>query len=240
MADVELLAGKARGLLRRVDAGVLSTQSLAQPGYPFGSLAPFALTHEARPLLLVSALAEHTRNLTADPRCCLTVFDPMRDDKQASGRASLLGEARPVPEPERTAAAVRYLALFPEQRGLTAMRDFAFWSIEPARVRWIGGFGEIHWIERDAWLLPTPEWREGEGSIIEHMNQDHADALEAICVRFLGQPGAGAALVAVDPEGFHVRTGAGLRWLGFGRLCRTANDVRDEMVRLTRTARRSA
>ena len=237
MADPHDIASKARALLRRVDAGVLSTHSLAQPGWPFGSLAPFALTHEARPILLVSALAEHTRNLSADPRCCLTVFDPTPADKQAGGRASLLGEARPLPEPEREAAASRYLALYPEQRNLLAMRDFGFWSIEPLRVRWIGGFGEIHWIERAAWLLATPAWRDGEGSIVSHMNEDHADALAAISKRFLGQDDEEPALVAVDPEGLHVRTARGVRWLPFARACHSAGDVRAEMVRLTREAR---
>jgi heme iron utilization protein len=237
VADLEAIARKARALLRRIDAGVLSTQSLTQKGWPFGSLAPFALTHEARPILLVSALAEHTRNLAADPRCCLTVFDPNRDDKQAAGRASLLGEARPLPEPAREAAAERYLALFPEQRGLLSMRDFGFWSIEPARARWIGGFGEIHWIERDAWLLATPAWRDGERSIVSHMNEDHADALAAISKRLLGEDGGDAELVAVDPEGFHVRTARGIHWLAFGRASHTADEVRAEMVRLTREAR---
>lgn len=237
MAEIAAIAAKARALLRRVDAGVLSTQSLAQPGYPFGSLAPFALTHEARPILLVSSLAEHTRNLAADPRCCLTVLEPTGGERQATGRASLLGEARPLPEAERATAGARYLALFPEQRDFLQMRDFAFWSIEPLRVRWIGGFGEIHWVERDAWLLDTPEWREGEGSIVAHMNQEHADALAAICRRLLGVDGAGAELVAVDPEGFHVRAAGGVHWLAFARACRTAGDVRAEMVRLTRQAR---
>jgi len=237
MAETGAIAAKARALMRRVDAGVLSTHSLAQPGYPFGSLAPFALTHEARPLLLVSGLAEHTRNLAADPRCCLTVLEPTGGDRQATGRASLLGEARPLPEAEREAAAARYLALFPEQRGFLTMRDFGFWSIEPARVRWIGGFGEIHWVERDAWLLGAPAWRDGERSIVSHMNEDHADALAAMCWRFLGVDGAGAELIAVDPEGFHVRAAGGVHWLAFARECRTANDVREEMVRLAREAR---
>jgi hypothetical protein len=237
MADLEVVARKARALMRSTDAGVLSTHSLAQKGWPFGSLAPFALTHEGRPILLVSELAEHTRNLAADPRCCLTAFDPAQDDKQAAGRASLLGEARRLPEAEREAAAERYLALYPAQRDLLSMRDFGFWSIEPLRVRWIGGFGEIQWIERDAWLLAAPEWRDGERSIAGHMNGDHADALAAICRRFLGDGGAGAELVALDPEGFHVRTARGVRWLAFARPCHTASDVRAEMVRLTREAR---
>ena len=231
------IAAKARSLLRRVDAGVLSTQSLAMPGFPFGSLAPFAMTHEGRPLIYVSRIAEHTRNLSANPRACLTVIEATRGNRQALGRTSLLGEAHEVPAAEREAAAQRYFAFFPEQRAYEEFHDFGFWSIEPARVRWIGGFGEIHWIERDAWLIATPEWSAGEASIVTHMNDDHRDAMEAMCRRFLGAEPDAVELVAVDPEGFHLRNAGAIHWLPFEKPCHTAHDVRMEMVRLTRQAR---
>jgi putative heme iron utilization protein len=67
------------------------------------------------------------------------------------------------------------------------------------------------------------------------MNRDHADALARICERFLGEGGAGAQLLAVDPEGFHVRTARGIRWLAFAHACHTADEVRAEMVRLARS-----
>lgn len=234
------MAAKARALLRRVDAGVLSTQSLAQPGYPFGSLAPYALTHEGRPLIYVSRIAEHTRNLAADRRACLTVIEPSSGNRQAVGRTSLLGDAQEVPAAEREAAARRYFAFFPEQRQYEQFHDFSFWSIEPTRVRWIGGFGEIHWIERDAWLLDTPEWSSGEAKIVAHMNEDHRDAMEAMCRHSLGAAPEGIEMVAVDPEGFHLRNAGAIHWLAFARLCGTSNEVRMEMVRLTKEARASS
>ena len=235
----DALAAKARALLRRADAGVLSTHSTEMAGFPFGSLAPFAMTLEARPLLYVSRLAEHTHNLAADPRCCLTVLESTLGDRQAVGRASLLGEARAVPDAERAAAAARYFAVFPEQRRYEELGDFAFWRLEPVRARWIGGFGEIRWIERADWLVPTPAWASGEASIVEHMNDDHRDALEALARRHLGSA-HDVAMLACDVEGFHVRTGGAVRWIPFAKPCATAEQVRMEMVRLTREARAAA
>jgi len=230
------LARHARALLRRVPAGVLSTWSQAMPGYPFGSLAPFAMTHEGRPLLYASRLAEHARNLAAQPRACLTVLEATLGDAQAVGRASLLGEARQAPEAEHAALAARFFALFPEQREYEQLGDFGFWRLEPVRVRWIGGFGEIGWVERDEWLLETPEWRHGEAGIVGHVNQDHRDALEAI-LRARGEPAYEVAMLACDPEGFHVRSAGRVSWIPFARACPTASDVRAEMVRLAREAR---
>ncbi|HEY8492580.1 MAG TPA: DUF2470 domain-containing protein [Myxococcota bacterium] len=234
-----VLARRARALLRRTPAGVLSTWSQSMPGYPFGSLAPFAMTHEGRPLLWVSRLAEHTRNLAAEPRACLTVTEAGGGDPQALGRASVLGEAHQAPEAEHEALAARFFALFPEQREYEQLGDFCFWWIEPVRVRWIGGFGEIGWIEREEWLLDTPEWQLGERRIVEHMNQDHRDALAAM-LRARGEEPREPSMVACDPEGFHVRSGGRVRWIPFARPCRTADEVRAEMVRLAREARAKA
>ncbi|MCU0667959.1 MAG: DUF2470 domain-containing protein [Myxococcota bacterium] len=232
------LAAKARALLRKSDAGVLSTHSREMTGFPFGSLAPFAMTIEARPLIYVSQLAEHTRNLTADPRCCLTVVEAAATgDRQALGRASLLGEAHALPDAERAAVAERYFALFPEQRAYEDFHDFGFWRIEPVRVRWIGGFGEIRWIEPNEWLLPTPEWAKGENGIVTHMNDDHADAMESMVGAILREEPRDVSMVRCDPEGFHLRNAGTVRWIPFAKPCLTAQDVRMEMVRLTRESR---
>jgi hypothetical protein len=231
------LAAKARSLLRRADAGVLSTNSVEMAGFPFGSVAPFAMTIEGRPLIYVSQLAEHTRNLAADPRCCLTVIEATLGDRQAVGRASLLGAAHALPDAERAAAAERYFGFFPEQRAYEQFHDFGFWRIEPTRMRWIGGFGEIQWIERDEWLVATPEWSAGEAGIVKHMNDDHRDALALVCEA----ADAGAVeMLACDVEGFHVRAAERVRWIPFATPCTTSLEVRKEMVRLTREARTAA
>jgi hypothetical protein len=235
------LAPKARALLRRSDAGVLSTHSAEMQGYPFGSLAPFATTIEGRPLLYVSRLAEHTRNLAKDPRCCLTVVESAPGgDKQALGRASLLGEAHEIADAERAAAAARYFALYPESRAYEELGDFSFWRVEPVRVRWIGGFGEIRWIERDEWLVATPEWAAGEARIVDHMNDDHGDAMEAMVRALCAEEPRDVAMLCCDVEGFHLRSGGRARWIPFARPCNTTNEVRMEMVRLTRESREGA
>lgn len=236
-ATASQLARSARALLRRSPTGVLSTWSQAMPGYPFGSLAPFAMTHEARPLLYVSRLAEHTRNLAADARACLTVSEAGVAPAQALGRVSVLGEVRQASEAEHETLAARYFALFPEQREYEALGDFSFWWLEPVRVRWIGGFGEIAWLEADAWLLPSPEWQLGEAGIVTHMNEDHRDALLAMARARFAVQSDDVAMLACDAEGFHLRGDGVVRWIAFDRVCQTANDVRAEMVRLTREAR---
>lgn len=238
--EASALARKARALLRRSPTGVLSTWSLAMPGFPFGSLAPFAMTLEGRPLLYVSRLAEHTRNLLADARACLTVSDAGTAPAQALGRASVIAEARQASEAEHAALADRFFALFPEQREYESLGDFGFWWLEPARVRWIGGFGEIAWIERGDWLLPSPEWQHGEGGIVAHMNGDHGDALAAMARRVFTGTTGDVSMLACDAEGFHLRVAGVVRRIAFDRRCQTADEVRAEMVRLTREARENA
>jgi len=233
----DTLARRARALLRRTPVGVLSTWSQAMPGFPFGSLAPFVLTHEGCPLLYTSRLAEHTRNFGADPRACLTVTDGGAVPSQALARASVLGEVRQATEAEHTALAARYFALFPEQREYETLGDFGFWRLEPLRVRWIGGFGEIAWVERAEWLLPAPEWQAGESGIVEHMNEDHADALAAIRRARVPEAPGTARMLACDSEGFHMDAGGTVHWLEFDHRCDTATEVRAELVRLTRAAR---
>jgi putative heme iron utilization protein len=241
MSDTQQAASQARALLRKSDAGVLSTHSHEMKGFPFGSLAPFAMTVEGRPVIYVSQIAEHTRNLAADPRCCLTVVEAdVAGDRQAHGRASIVGEAHALPDAERAAVAERYFAFFPEQRAYEDFHDFGFWRIEPVRVRWIGGFGAIHWIEPKEWLLATPEWAPGENGIVEHMNEDHVDAMEAMIRSILREEPRDVAMIRCDLEGFHLRNAGAVRWIPFSKQCLTAHDVRMEMVRLTRESRPSA
>ncbi|MCA8921900.1 MAG: pyridoxamine 5'-phosphate oxidase family protein [Planctomycetes bacterium] len=152
------LLSEVHGLWRGADAGVLSTTSVAVPGYPFGSVVPYVTTPEGRPVIYVSGLAQHTKNLAADPRCCVTVVEA-GGDAQAGWRISLLGDAAPVEGAEREAIAARYYARFPASARFAETHDFAFWAITPRRVRYIAGFGKIHWIEAEAWLGADPQAR---------------------------------------------------------------------------------
>lgn len=236
----------ARALMREVAAGVLATSSVAVPGYPLGSVVPFVLTPEGRCVVYVSRIAQHTKNFEQDPRVSLTATEAdlsgAAGDPQASGRVSVLGDASRLEGDALAAARARYETFFPESAGHAGVHDFDFWQIDPVRVRYIGGFGAIHWIEPDAFLLPRMEWQDGEAGIVKHMNEDHRDAMALIWQHQRGaRPEAPAdetpEMLASDPEGFHLRWGEAIAYVRYAKRCEAALDVRKEMVRLTKEAR---
>ena len=134
-----------RQLLEQEKHGVLSTLSRKAGGWPFGSLAPFALSGHGEPLVWLSNLAEHTQNLLADPRVSLFVQDSQAlTDPQAGARVSLLCTA--VAEFNIDEARQAYLQRFPAAAELLQMGDFKFFKLQIEQVRYIGGFGEMYWL----------------------------------------------------------------------------------------------
>ncbi|UCG53013.1 MAG: pyridoxamine 5'-phosphate oxidase family protein [Candidatus Latescibacterota bacterium] len=228
------LADAARALIRRTDAGVLSTHSVELEGYPFGSLTPFVASHEGRPVIFISSLAQHTKNLLADSRLCLTVFDPAEKKRQASTRVSIMGDAAPVPESELEKLSERYFAFFPSSRPYAGISDFRFYWIEPYKVRFIAGFAQIHWLEKGGWLVPTPGWKDEENHIIQHINESHANALVDMCRYFYETHPKCAQMIAADPEGFHVRADDDILYFVFERPCLTADELRTEIARMAK------
>ncbi len=225
-------AGKhARELLLKEYRGVLSTHSKAMPGFPFGSVVPYCLDAEGRPLLLISRIAQHTHNLKQDGKCSLLVGERGAEDIQAVGRLTLLAEARQLQEEaEVEAAARRYYRYFPQSADYHRVHDFDFWVLQPVRWRYIGGFGAIHWLEQVA--LANPFAGEVEADMLEHMNSDHARAI-AHYVDLVGLPmHEPAQLVGIDAEGFHLRIGQSLYWLAFPAPCGNPGAVRQAMVQL--------
>jgi heme iron utilization protein len=163
---------EARRFTRGQRNGVLSTLSRRIEGYPFGSVSPFILDHDGRPLILISEIAEHTKNIEADARVSLIV-QPYSPDMQATGRVTLAGQARRLID--KDGLGPRYLRYFPQAETYFAMHDFYFYRIEPVKIRYIGGFGRIHWVEPENFLRTATEpLAEAESAILEHMNTDHA------------------------------------------------------------------
>lgn len=235
-------ATMARRLVRTMDGGILSTISVDVPGYPFGSVTPYVTTHEGRAVIYVSSIAQHTKNMLADPRVCLTIASEPKQgrNRQALGRVTLVGDAMLVPEGDVEAAGERYFSFFPESRAYAGTHNFSFYWIEPRRIRHIAGFGQIFWVERDDWLQPSPDWKKGEAGIVEHMNEDHGDALRTIAASLLGMDWSepkSAELVAVDPEGFHVKTEGGILYGSFDQTCQSTDDVRQAFIRQVKQAR---
>jgi putative heme iron utilization protein len=143
-------AALARSLLGAQRVGVLATLSTKHGGAPFTSLAPFAVSPAGDPLLLLSALAQHTRNLDADPRASLFVFDPATaaEDPRTAARLSISGSVRRVAPAGEAEAKARYLARHPESRGPFAL-DFALFELVADEAQLVGGFGAAGWISGD-------------------------------------------------------------------------------------------
>jgi len=137
----------ARALLAAESVGVLSTISVHRPGFPYGSVTPYALSAAGAPLLLLSRLAAHTKNLLADPRASLFVGDrSAAEDPQAGARVSLMGQVAPLPAADEPDARARYLAVWPRAADYLALGDFSFWRLSIEEARLIAGFGEIRWL----------------------------------------------------------------------------------------------
>ncbi len=197
-------ASEARRFLRGTRNAVLSTHSARFEGYPFGSIAPFVLDHAGNPLILISTIAEHTKNIQKDPRASLIAFDPAAPDMQAGARLTLLGEAT-VTDKQDGALRARYLRYFPMAAQYFDMHDFLFHRIEIRQARYIGGFGNIHWIPGEALRPSGNQLALQESGILDHMNADHAGSLIAYCRHVHGVEASAAEMVGIDTDGFDIR-----------------------------------
>lgn len=222
---------QARALLLKEYRGVLSTHSKSMPGYPFGSVVPYCLDDQGRPLILISRIAQHTHNLQLDPKCSMIVGEREAEDVQSVGRVTVMAEGQKLTdEAAIDAAAQRYYRYFPESESYHRAHDFDFWVLNPVRYRYIGGFGAIHWLDDVA--LANPFAGAAETGMVEHMNDDHTKAI-AHYVELAGLPQTEpAVLVGIDSEGMHLRIGQSLYWLPFAEPCNTPTQVRQALVQL--------
>lgn len=235
-------AERARTLMHLGRVGSLSTLSRKHPGWPFGSVMPYALDGAGRPLFLISVMAMHTQNLMEDARASLLVTQREAADPLGSGRVTVMGEARKVAGEDVAAVRSVYLARHANARYWVDYEDFAFYRLEVADVYFVGGFGVMGWVEADDYeRAESDPLAESAPAIIEHMNRDHADALALLTRFFAGVEAEEAAMTSVDRLGFHVRVktaervrGARITFLSQARSAAEARTVMEQMVRLAR------
>lgn len=227
---------EARRYLRRHRYGILATQSQACAGYPFGSVTPFVLDHQAQPVILVSRLAEHTKNIAANPRVSLLVHEPA-PDIQAGSRLTLIGDAAAPADPDSIKR--RYLRYLPNAERLLALGDFSFYVIAPRRLRFIGGFGDILWLSPGNYAPPANRLAEEEEALIAHMNQRQAPDLRA-CIDFFHQrPAAAVEMIGIDCDGCDVRADSEILRVDFEPAVTTAEAARAALVALAKDSRSS-
>jgi heme oxygenase (biliverdin-IX-beta and delta-forming) len=237
-------AERARTLIHLGRVASLSTLSRKQPGFPFGSVMPYALDARANPIFLISTMAMHTQNIQADPRASLLVAQPdATGDPLGASRVTLLGNVALVPTPEVAAARELYLARYANSKYWVDFEDFAFYRMELVDVYYVGGFGVMGWVSASEYYSAEPDpLAESAAAIIEHMNSDHAEALILLARVFAATESEAVEMTSVDRLGFHVRmkTGEGARGarIAFPREARTVFDARTVLVDMVAQARR--
>ena len=200
-------AERARTLMHSGRIGTLSTLSRKQTGFPFGSLMPYGLDNEGRPIFLISTMAMHTQNLQADPRASLFVTEPdASGDPLGSSRVTLIGNVSRVPEAELATARSVYLTGYPDSKYWVDFEDFFFYRMDVLDVYYVGGFGVMGWVAASDYAQAQPDpLVEHKSEIIHHMNADHKDALILLAKRYAGIDAQQAEMTAVDRLGFHLR-----------------------------------
>jgi hypothetical protein len=224
-----------RRLLRREQRATLATSMC---GAPYASLVLIAADLDASPLLLLSDLAQHSRNIAFDPRVSL-LFDGTAGyrDPLTGPRLTVIGQARAVEDPRGLA---RFTAHHPTSAVYSGFADFRLYRVTVERGHLVAGFGRIHWIDgRDLlFAADAAALAAAEPEILTHMNEHQADAVADYARGLLGRAGADWRMTGIDPEGADlVRDGETAR-LDFSALVLTPAAARAALVELAQKARK--
>ena len=234
---------RARTLVYLGRIGSLSTVSRKQPGFPFGSVMPYGLDAQGRPIFLISTMAMHTQNLQADPRASLLVTQADGDgDPLGASRVTLIGNVLTIPQSEIADARTLYLERYANSKYWVDFEDFSFYRMNVVDVYYVGGFGVMGWVKTSDYDQAQPDpLADVAGGIIEHMNADHKDALILLSRTSAGIESQEAAMISVDRLGFQVRlkTTEGMRGtrIAFLREVRNAMEARTVLVEMVQQAR---
>lgn len=240
MSETRDDARAVRDLIRAADRAALAV-TLAD-GAPYASLVLVACDIAAQPILLISQLAEHTQAIGRDPTVSL-LFDGTAgaEDALSGARASVQGRAEKSDDPNLRA---RFLARHPSAEGYAGFTDFAFFRVTPLRAHFIGGFGRISWVDGGAVVDPAAaeaQLAAAEADVVEHMNDDHADAVALYAGMVDGPQPDDAAwiMTGIDPDGCDLRWGGRVLRIPFSRRIESSEAARGELVRMVKAARSS-
>jgi heme iron utilization protein len=234
--NIRFDAHEARRLIRAARTATLAT--LNEDGTPYGSLVKVASDCAGQPIIHVSRLAWHTRNLEADGRASLLfVAQAPYGDPLEAPRVTAIGRLAPSAEP---ACATRFLACHPDAAAYAGFSDFSFWRMDLERCHAIAGFGRIETLEADAVLLPGDQAEAIAGlaaEAVEHMNGHHTEALGLYATRLLGLPPADWRATMVDPDGIELSDGKRSVRLAFLHPVASAEELRSTLKALADQAR---
>jgi len=214
-------AVQSRRLIRAAQRAALATIATKGKGgvggpWPYTSLVLAACDHDISPLLLVSELADHTRNLRQNPRVSL-LYDGTGglDDPLSGPRVTLQGEAEQI---DKGPLLDRYLRRHPSAEVYAGFTDFHLFRVRPVRAHIVAGFGRIDWIEAGELMLAADRCNTlaaDETTALAHWNEKHVELFDAFARGLLRMRGKGWCAVGLDPEGIDIRRGGTLARIEF-------------------------
>jgi putative heme iron utilization protein len=229
----------AKKLMREARSGALATL-MTGSGDPYCSLVNVASAADGAPLLLLSRLAVHTKNLLAESRVSLMLDERKEGDPLQGARVMLMGRAAVSDDAD---VRRRYLARQPEAEMFAGFGDFAFYRIALSGAHLVAGFGRIVDLSpaqlltdlagADALIAAEPE-------IVAHMNDDHADTVRLYATRLLGAPAGEWRCVGCDPEGLDLQNGRAALRLSFPQRTGDPVSLRKLLRQLADAARATA
>jgi putative heme iron utilization protein len=226
----------AKKLMREARSGALATL-MPGSGDPYCSLVNVATAFDGAPLLLISKLAIHTKNILADSRVSLMLDERKEGDPLEGARVMLMGRAAvTVDEHDRR----RYLARQPEAAMFAGFGDFAFYRIEISNAHLVAGFGRIVDLKPQKVLVDcagADELLAAEDRASAHMNEDHADACRLYAKRLGGAPDGDWRCAGFDPEGLELQSGRIALRVPFPQRVNGAGPLRAVLVKMAEQAR---
>jgi len=188
------------------------------------------------PVILISDLAEHTKNIIQNGHVSLVAFND-EQDLQANARLTLLAKAEQT-DKQNDLLRARYLRYMPQAESYFDAHDFNFYTLYITHARYIAGFGKMGWIEGDDFQIPSNPLFTEEAGILEHMNQDHMENLKAYCQHFHQTSPTSIEMIGIDSLGFDVRIDDGqqLRF-HFEQAISNAQEARMALVDMAKQCR---
>ncbi|MEM1288631.1 MAG: DUF2470 domain-containing protein [Pseudomonadota bacterium] len=230
----------AKSLVRTARFGALAHFD-SKTGDPQVSRVGVATTDAGAPVILISQLSAHFSGLEANPRCSILLGEPGKGDPLAHPRISLSADARKVTdEKERGALRWRYLSRHPKAELYVDFADFAFWVLQPAAASLNGGYGKAYEFAGDDVLSAVVDGlAEREAGAVDHMNDDHRDAIDLYATLSRSNPGEGWAMVSMDAEGFDLMRSEELLRVWYPQPIESGAEMKDALVTMVRDIRMS-
>ena len=237
---------EAKRLLRTCSVATLATilpkSDEIGVSWPYASLVLMATAFDGSPLLLLSELAEHTKNIHENSKVSLLIDDTHTSIHRLAGsRITLIGKARRT---ENIHSLERYLRRHPEAESYLSFSDFHLYQVDLERAHLVAGFGKISWLQKNDIIVNVDEaveLAETEKEIVSHMNEEHQSAVEAYATKILGLKGlkgSSWSMTGCDTEGCDLSSGKIQARLDFGNKIKSSGEARKILADLAKSAKK--